>query len=389
MSDTPMPDLPGITKNPAASTPATGGSTDVTITNTTPVTQARASAVNTSRLSLFDGSKKQAARAPRQTTEQVMAWAEARQKAFQAELDERLRSCLQTEALDTTRQLNMDVDGEETDWEDYEEEDQDVNPRHRAKGKQIESTSRSKRDFKEAFKPPSVEVSPRDFSKTFRPTVANASTSKFAKDIAEAIAPKSAKQMSNIGTYDGISDPDDHLNRFIAGATVSNWTEPTWCYMFQMTLVGAARAWFDRLPVHHIYDWADFHKKFSQHFSQQRKYTEEQWTILNCMRDDDESLLDYITRFNAKKLSLGPISEDLVLAAFIQGVESPELIRTLSGKDGIPRTWDAIMTASRRFAETEKQVGRNLPQNTHIYSQRTRENNTRTARQNKRRRGGI
>ncbi|GKD67698.1 hypothetical protein Tco_1321788 [Tanacetum coccineum] len=57
---------------------------------------------------------------------------------------------------------------------------------------------------------------------------------------------------NNVKTYDGTGDPDDHLKIFQAAAQVERWAMPTWCHMFNSTLIGAARVWFDELPPESI-----------------------------------------------------------------------------------------------------------------------------------------
>nr|GEV98613.1 reverse transcriptase domain-containing protein [Tanacetum cinerariifolium] len=45
----------------------------------------------------------------------------------------------------------------------------------------------------------------------------------------------------NVKTYDGTGDPEDHVKNFQAAAQVERWAMPTWCHMFNSTLIGAAR----------------------------------------------------------------------------------------------------------------------------------------------------
>ncbi|GJX35439.1 hypothetical protein Tco_0246996 [Tanacetum coccineum] len=57
---------------------------------------------------------------------------------------------------------------------------------------------------------------------------------------------------TNITLYDGSTDPADHLNRFLMAANSGEWTMPVWCRMFQQTLDGGARGWFESLPLNSI-----------------------------------------------------------------------------------------------------------------------------------------
>ncbi|XP_076889111.1 uncharacterized protein LOC143539782 [Bidens hawaiensis] len=125
------------------------------------------------------------------------------------------------------------------------------------------------------------------------------------------------------------------------------------CHIFTLTLVGAARAWFERMPEEQITSWDDLAGKFTQHFSQQRRHISNPADILNVTRKDNETLEDFITKFNKEGLNIGGVGEELMRAAFCQNVRCDDLIHTLTGRYGMPQSWDAIMTAAKRCARTD------------------------------------
>nr|GEX61897.1 reverse transcriptase domain-containing protein [Tanacetum cinerariifolium] len=65
-----------------------------------------------------------------------------------------------------------------------------------------------------------------------------------------------------IKRYDGTGDPEDHVKVFQAAAQVERWAMPTWCHMFNSTLIGAARVWFDELPPESIDGYKDMKAAF-------------------------------------------------------------------------------------------------------------------------------
>ncbi|XP_076908462.1 uncharacterized protein LOC143565358 [Bidens hawaiensis] len=135
--------------------------------------------------------------------------------------------------------------------------------------------------------------------------------------------------------------------------------------MFALTLTVAAREWFEKLPDGQISSWDDLVKNFSQ-FSQQKKHTRDQSEILDVIRRDNESVEDFITRFNDESLNIGGISNDMLRGAFRKNVKCDALIRTLTGRDGMPQEWDDIMPAEKLFARTEKTLGSRLQPNTEV-----------------------
>ncbi|GJS50740.1 reverse transcriptase domain-containing protein [Tanacetum coccineum] len=62
---------------------------------------------------------------------------------------------------------------------------------------------------------------------------------------------------SHVKTYDGSGDPEDHLKLFQSAAKTEGWAMPTWCHMFNSTLTGNARVWFDKLPKESIDSYED------------------------------------------------------------------------------------------------------------------------------------
>nr|GEX15241.1 reverse transcriptase domain-containing protein [Tanacetum cinerariifolium] len=46
---------------------------------------------------------------------------------------------------------------------------------------------------------------------------------------------------NKVKTYDGKGDPEDHVKVFQAATHVERWAMPTWCHMFNSTLIGTAR----------------------------------------------------------------------------------------------------------------------------------------------------
>ncbi|GKA04926.1 hypothetical protein Tco_0684046, partial [Tanacetum coccineum] len=72
--------------------------------------------------------------------------------------------------------------------------------------------------------------------------------SPFTAQIRDYDMPDGLKVLMNLKTYDGTSDPDDHLTIFMGTMDVHQLPEPAWCRFFRITLCGAARFWYDNLP---------------------------------------------------------------------------------------------------------------------------------------------
>ncbi|GJX29930.1 reverse transcriptase domain-containing protein [Tanacetum coccineum] len=102
---------------------------------------------------------------------------------------------------------------------------------------------------------------------------------------------------NNVKTYDGTGDSEDHLKIFQAAAQVERWAMPTWCHMFNSTLIGAARVWFDELPPESIDGYKDLKATFLAYFMQQKKYVKDPVEIHNIKQRDGETIEEFMERF--------------------------------------------------------------------------------------------
>nr|GEX64795.1 reverse transcriptase domain-containing protein [Tanacetum cinerariifolium] len=99
---------------------------------------------------------------------------------------------------------------------------------------------------------------------------------------------------SHVKTYDGSEDPEDHLKIFKAAAKTERWAMPTWCHMFNSTLTGNARVWFDDLQPESIDSYDDLKKAFLENYLQQKKYIKDPIEIHNIKQRDGESTEDFM-----------------------------------------------------------------------------------------------
>ncbi|PWA74263.1 histone H3/CENP-A [Artemisia annua] len=137
--------------------------------------------------------------------------------------------------------------------------------------------------------------------------------------------PDGLKVPSNLKSYDGLSDPDDHLTMFIGTMDVHKLPEPAWCRIFNITLCGAARFWYDNLAPDSIDDFYqdDFYQlqdKFRANFMQQRRFQKTQAEILGIRQKSKESLKDYLARFGKETLHMKDRSDGMMIGAFISGL---------------------------------------------------------------------
>nr|GEZ36212.1 reverse transcriptase domain-containing protein [Tanacetum cinerariifolium] len=101
---------------------------------------------------------------------------------------------------------------------------------------------------------------------------------------------------NNVKTYDETEDSEDHLKIFQAAAHVERWAMPTWCHMFNSTLRGAARVWFDELPLESIDGYRGLKATFLAYFMQQKKYVKDPVEIHNIKQRDGKNIEEFMKR---------------------------------------------------------------------------------------------
>ncbi|GJU66924.1 hypothetical protein Tco_1253183 [Tanacetum coccineum] len=124
------------------------------------------------------------------------------------------------------------------------------------------------------------------------------------------------KMPADIMLYDGATDPEDHISRFSSAENSGEWPMPVWCRMFQQTLDGSARGWFENLPPGSIDGWAELRL---------------QWIVETSF--------------------IGGVLEVMKISSFMDAHKCPELAKRFSDK--VPKTVDEMMTRLDDFVSIE------------------------------------
>nr|GEU43822.1 reverse transcriptase domain-containing protein [Tanacetum cinerariifolium] len=156
---------------------------------------------------------------------------------------------------------------------------------------------------------------------------------------------------NNVKTYDGTRDPEDHVKVFQAAAQVERWVMPTWCHMFNSTLIGAARVWFDELPPESIDGYKDLKATFLAYFMQQKKYVKDPMEIHNIKQKDGETIEDFMERFKAETGRMKGAPECMRISGFIHEVNNPELTKRLN--EHVPKIMEEMMITTIAFIRGE------------------------------------
>ncbi|GJU99082.1 reverse transcriptase domain-containing protein [Tanacetum coccineum] len=126
---------------------------------------------------------------------------------------------------------------------------------------------------------------------------------------------------------------------------------PTWCHMFNFTLTGNARVWFDDLPQETIDSYDDLKKAFLENYLQQKKCIKDPVEIHNIKQRDGKSTEEFVRRYKLECRDVKGAPECMKISGFMHGITNPELIKRLHDK--IPKSVDEIMRVTTSFLRGE------------------------------------
>ncbi|GKD74343.1 reverse transcriptase domain-containing protein [Tanacetum coccineum] len=144
---------------------------------------------------------------------------------------------------------------------------------------------------------------------------------------------------SHVKTYDGSGDPEDHLKLFQSDAKTEGWAMPTWCHMFNSTLTGNARVWFDKLPKESIDSYEDLRTAFKENYLQQTKHIKDPVEIHHIKQRDGEFMKDFMERYKAEVLDVEGAPECMRISGFMI--------------ERIPRSMDEMYRMTTSFLQGE------------------------------------
>ncbi|GJS04064.1 reverse transcriptase domain-containing protein [Tanacetum coccineum] len=162
---------------------------------------------------------------------------------------------------------------------------------------------------------------------------------------------RKTRMPNNVKTYDRTGDPEDHVKFFQAVTQVERWAMPTWCHMFNSTLIGAARVWFDELPPESIDGYKDLKAAFLAYFKQQKKYVKDPVEIHHIKQRDGKTIEEFMERFKVETGRMKGAPECMRISGFMHGVNNLELTKRLN--EYVPKTMEEMMITTTAFIRGE------------------------------------
>ncbi|XP_059436631.1 uncharacterized protein LOC132169648 [Corylus avellana] len=131
----------------------------------------------------------------------------------------------------------------------------------------------------------------------------------------------SSFKVPRIGEYDRSGDPSDHMESFQAHIILHETPDEIACRAFPLTLRGVAKEWFGSLSPKSVDNFDYLGQQFLGQFLAVRRRKKNPAYLLSLVQGKNESLKDYLLRFNREKLAVEGTNEQTVLSALMHGIQ--------------------------------------------------------------------
>ena len=130
-----------------------------------------------------------------------------------------------------------------------------------------------------------------------------ATDSPFTTAVFECPVP-SKFRLPQLELFDGLKDPQDHLNTFRTTLGLQQPLDEILCRSFPTTLKAATREWFTKLPNSSIDNFEQLSNAFLCHFIGGQRPKRLADYLLTVKQGEKETLRSYVKRFTRKTLEV-------------------------------------------------------------------------------------
>nr|XP_027075927.1 uncharacterized protein LOC113699781 [Coffea arabica] len=179
----------------------------------------------------------------------------------------------------------------------------------------------------------------------------NYAASPFTHGIEDYPLPRRFK-IPNIELCDASTDPEDHFSVFLTHMRLQTVADEIRCKTFPMFLKGRARLWFQGLAPGSIRSFPELARQFVAQFVSSKTYSKNAAHLMAIMQKPDESLRNFMARFNTESLQIKDKDEKVVMATFMNGFRAEELFYKLAEKP--PGDLEELLTRAHATANAEE-----------------------------------
>jgi len=151
----------------------------------------------------------------------------------------------------------------------------------------------------------------------------------FTDEIMTTRLPKGWKNPT-LDRYDGTSDPDEHINAYVAQLSIYTTDTHVYCKVFPASLRGVALSWFTQLPPKSIDSFKNLKIKFAAQFAASKPHNLTPIVLANVRQERGESLRTFMDRFGQVALNIRGLLPEVAMVYLTTALRSGPFADSLS-----------------------------------------------------------
>ena len=156
-------------------------------------------------------------------------------------------------------------------------------------------------------------------------------------------------------TYDGSSDPFDHIMHYRQLMTLDIGNNTLLCKVFSVSLQGQALSWFHHLSPNSVDNFRDLSEAFVGQYLCSARHKKNISILQNIKMQENESLREFVKRFGQAMLHVEAYSMDTVFQIFKQSIcPGTPFFESLIKKP--PTTMDDLFRHASKYSMLEDDV---------------------------------
>ncbi|XP_023900819.1 uncharacterized protein LOC112012667 [Quercus suber] len=158
-------------------------------------------------------------------------------------------------------------------------------------------------------------------------------------------------RLPQLEPFNGLKDPQDHLNTFKTTLGLQQRPDEILCRSFPTTFKRAAREWFTKLSTSSIDNFKQLSNAFLRHFIGGQRPKRPTDHLLTIKQAEKETLRSYVKRFTRETLEVDEADDKVQLTTFKAGLRSREFVASLAKNP--PKTMAEMLLKAQKYMKAE------------------------------------
>ncbi|XP_020208979.1 uncharacterized protein LOC109793920 [Cajanus cajan] len=133
----------------------------------------------------------------------------------------------------------------------------------------------------------------------------------------------------NIGHYDGMIDPNKHIDAYVTQMNLYTNDNTIMCHVFQSSLKGSTLSWYTQLPMGSIDGFETLVRCFSAQYATRKPHHITSASLANLRQGENESLRKFMERFANVSIKICNLNLKVALHYMVMALKVGPLVDSL------------------------------------------------------------